>query len=170
MKMSFAKATKRSIDRLNSESGNAMIETLPIMVIFVWLLGFGLGFFGFVHTAIMNSMAARTYAFETFRNRADVTYFREETTNGQVTHYQSFGNRFHAVNNETNALNKDTQLATVRPISFGVKEATSKSSVLDHNAKIYEIAGRNRKGNVEASPAWVMVGYGICLNVQCGDQ
>ncbi len=155
--------------RLANERGNAMIETLPILLIFVWLLGFGLGFFGLVHTAIMNSMASRTYAFETFRNRSDLTYFRDEKTNGEITQYRKWGNRFHAVNNETNPLNKNFTTATVRKISFGVTEATSKSSVVDHNSNIYQIAGRNRKGQVEASPAWVMVGYGICLNAQCGD-
>jgi hypothetical protein len=145
-----------------------MIETLPLLVIFVFLLGFGLGFFGIVHTAILNSMAARTYAFETFRNRADLTFFRDSTA-APFYHYKNIGNRIHNINSENDDGSRAIALATTRNLTFGVSEPTSKSSVEAHNFKIYDIAGRNRKGGVEASPAWIMVGYGICLDAGCGD-
>ena len=42
------------------------------MVIFVMLMSFGMGLFGVVHTAILHSIAARTYSFETFRQRTNL--------------------------------------------------------------------------------------------------
>jgi hypothetical protein len=158
--------------RFHNQRGNAMVETLPILIIFVVLLSFGLGFFGFVHTAVMNSIASRTYAFETFRNRSDVTFFRDRKAQDMYTHYQNIGNRFHTIDSEKKIGNSlgEGQFATTRDIAFGRKIATSGASSLDHNVKIYTISGRNRKENgVQASPAWVMVGYGLCIDANCGD-
>ena len=165
----IAGGTQKS--RLGNERGLAMIETLPILIIFVVLLSFGLGFFGFIHTAIMNSMAARTYAFETFRNRSDVTYFRDRKANNIFTHYKNMGNRFHTIDSEAKIGQNlpEGQYATTRDIAFGRKIANSEANENDHNRKIYEIASRNREG-VEASPAWVMVGYGLCIDAKCGDK
>ncbi len=148
-----------------------MIETLPILVIFVVLLSFSLGFFGVVHTAIMNSMASRTYAFETFQNRSDVTFFRDRRGAQGLLQHLSAGNRFHTVDSELNldkSLGPETH-ATTRPIAIGRRAPTSAASELDHNQNIYTLAGRNRRGGVEASPAWIMVGYGLCINAGCGD-
>ncbi|MCB0350137.1 MAG: hypothetical protein KDD38_03070 [Bdellovibrionales bacterium] len=158
-------------NRLTNNSGTAMIETLPLLIIFVVLLSFGIGFFGVVHTGIMNSMAARTYAFETFSNRSDVTFFRDRRSDGIMLQYSAFQNRFHTVDSELNQDNRlgDATFATTRNIAFGRKIASSQASESDHNVNIYTIAGRNRKGGVEASPAWIMVGYGICINSKCGD-
>lgn len=147
-----------------------MVETLPILIIFVVLLSFGLGFFGFVHTAVMNSIASRTYAFETFRNRSDVTFFRDRKADDVYTHYQNIGNRFHTIDSEKKIGNSlgVGQFATTRDIAFGRKIASSGASALEHNVNIYTISGRNRKGGVQASPAWVMVGYGLCIDANCG--
>jgi hypothetical protein len=158
---------------IKSNKGMAMIEVLPLLMIFVFLLGFGIGFFEFVHTAIMNSMSARTYAFETFDNRSDVTLFRDVKSD----HYTSFtkvGNRFHSTQSELHLNETGNGLyATSREILAFRRDdrdrVLANVTVEDHNTKIYEIGARNRKGGVEASPAWVMVGYGICVNAQCGD-
>lgn len=162
---------KKNCSLLANHRGLALIETLPILIIFVVLFGYGLGMFGFVHTGIMNSMAARTYAFETFRNRTDLTYFRDEKSDDSYLDFSKIGNRIHSISSEKNidrSLGED-QYATTRPLVLGRREPDSKSKADDHNNKIYEIVGRNRKGGVEVSPGWVMVGYGICLNLRCGD-
>ncbi len=165
---------------LKNNSGSAMVETLPLLVIFVVLLGFGLGFFGIVHTAIMNSMASRTYAFETFRNRSDLTIFRDSDTNvNNDPQFSQVHARFHAVNDEH--INPATQTglyATARQLTFAPSTAppkaqgsgsggSSSSPILAHNSGIFGIAPRNQSLGV--SPAWVMVGYGICLDANCGD-
>lgn len=153
---------------LKNEHGLAMIETLPILIIFVVLLGFGLGFFGVVHTGIMNSMAARTYAFETFHNRSDLTLFRDRDG---LFHHLNHGNRFHAIDSEMNiskTLGEGT-FATTREISFPRRTPSTAADEQQHNIDIYLIQGRNRQGGVEASPAWIMIGYGMCIDAQCGD-
>lgn len=156
--------------KLRNQKGLAIIETLPILVIFLVLIAFSLGFFGIVHTAILNSIAARAYAFETFRNRADLNYFRDSgiPTDGAGQLYKAKGFRFHATNDERRAPFEEGTFATARPLAIGREVQSSGAGINEHNKLIFEIEGRNRMGGVEASPAWIMVGYGICLSAQCG--
>lgn len=156
--------------RLQSQKGNALLETLPILVIFTLLIAYSLGFFGVVHTGILNSIAARTYAFETFRNRTELKMFRDTVAPGEVhTEHWTLGNRMHAITSEKNADGSlgDGQFASSRPLAIGRKVASSDAKQSDHNVGIYNLDARNRKVNV--SPAWIMTGYGICLNADCGD-
>lgn len=145
-----------------------MLETVPLLVIFVVLTSFGMGFFGVVHTAILHSIAARTYSFETFRQRTNLYYFREDGTGtsvGTAINYQSKGWRYHAIQNETDKRNKF--VPTTRPIGMGRVTAAIDSSKATNNEEIYNILPRNERTSV--NPVWVMVGYGICLNATCGN-
>lgn len=153
---------------LRNQRGTALIETIPLLVIFVMLTAFGLGIFGIVHTGVLHSIAARTYTFETFRNRANLYYFREDGSGlevGKSLNYTKKGWRFHAVQNESDQRNRF--VATVRPVSFGRPLEAADASQDVHNSTIFSLPGRNDK--VSVNPAWVMVGYGICLNAQCGN-
>lgn len=163
------KALKKS--RLNNEKGMALIETVPILVIFIILIAYGLGFFGIVHTGVLNSISARAYAFETFRNRANLVYFRDRRTGEGFSHFANIGTRFHTINSELKAgpAQTDGQFATTRPLTLGRRAPDAVARESDHNERVYSIERRNRKGGVETSPAWIMVGYGICINAGCGD-
>lgn len=161
----------RRKNKLKDQSGMALIETIPILVIFLMLIAYGLGFFGVVHTGILNSISARAYAFETFRNRNNVTYFRDSGTSG-FSHFANIGARVHTVNSEskaTEAAVEDGQFATTRRLAFGREVADVATTEGQHNERVYSIEQRNRKGGLEASPAWIMVSYGICINSVCGD-
>jgi hypothetical protein len=153
-----------------NQKGLAMIETLPILVVFLIFIAYGLGFFGIVHTSILNSIAARAYAFETFRNRTNLEYFRDSgnPSNGAMV-YTPVGHRFHTINDETIDFNDGDPgpFATTRKLAFGREVDPSGATVTDHNEKIFTIGFRNR--SVEASPVWIMIGYGICINAACGD-
>lgn len=158
------KANDRKL--LNNEKGMATLEALPLLVIFLVFISYGMGLFGVIHTGILYSIAARTYAFETFRNRTDLTYFRENPSGGgKPAHYKNMGMRFHVIQSDK-ATAEEIQ-ATSRPISIGRAAASTSSSATDHNSKIFAMQSRNQ--SVGVSPAWVMVGYGLCLNVTCGD-
>lgn len=163
MKTQFQKCRK-------SQKGLATIEALPILVLFLTLLGYGLGLFGVVHTSILNSIAARAYAFETFRNRVNLDYFRDRASGDEIL-YSNIGNRVHAINDESQATNTGAPnvTASTRTLAIGRKVAPSVASQSDHNEKVFNIEYRNRQGGVEVSPVWVMVSYGICLNSKCGD-
>jgi hypothetical protein len=156
----------KAIKILSNQKGLAMLETVPLLVIFVVLTSFGLGFFGIVHTAVLHSIGARTYAFETFRQRANLYYFRENLSGlSRPINFQKKGWRYHAVNHESDQ--RERFVATTRPIALGRSIAASDTNDQTHNQQIFEILPRNQRINV--NPAWVMVGYGICLNAGCGN-
>lgn len=56
---------KRQRSSINNEKGMAVLEMIPILVVFVLFINFSLGFFGAIHSGILNSIASRNYAFET---------------------------------------------------------------------------------------------------------
>lgn len=155
---------------LKNERGMATLESIPLIVIFVMLLGYGLGLYGVVHSATLNSIAARTYAFETFRHRADLTYLRDRGGNAKLA-YDNIGFRYHAIGFSGTS---ERFQAPQKPITIGRNVKNRELALLNsqnlrlHNEGIYEIQSRNQKSSV--SPAWIMVGYGICLNSKCGGE
>lgn len=151
---------------LNNEKGLAILETVPLIVIFVMLLSFGMGFFGIVHTATLHSIGARAYAFETFRGRTNLTYYREDGSGLDTPfNFTNKGWRYHAVQHESDP--RSRFVATARPISIGNNQPAGDPSVESHNVNIYQLPTRNQK--ISVNPAWVMVGYGICLTAVCGN-
>src|SRR5262245_46731048 len=114
------KKSPRSTSLLKNQRGIALLETVPLMVIFVMLMSFGMGLFGMIHTGVLHSIAARTYSFETFRQRWNLYYFREDgsgLTAGKSIHFSKKGWRFQAVQHENDQ--RDLFIATVRPIALG---------------------------------------------------
>lgn len=165
---------------LKSNRGNAMIEVIPVLAIFVLLINFALGFFGIVHTGILNSIAARNYTFETFRNRANLSTLRDTedtayqiaSSGGKVT-YSHIGFRYHAVISDERQGN-DTFYVTRRPARFseignpeifGSENHTRIKGVVE-GEKASEVLGEERDAGV--NPAWVRTLYGICMNSDCG--
>lgn len=161
----FSRHIKNS--RIGNEKGLAILETVPLIVIFILMISFGMGFFGIVHTAILHSIAARTYAWETFRSRSNLYYYREDGSGlERPFNFTNKGWRYHAVQHESD--DRDFFVATTRQISMGSNSAPEGDMAKEtHNQGIFQILPRNEKINV--NPAWVMVGYGICLNAQCGN-
>jgi hypothetical protein len=158
-----------ALKTLNNEKGMAMIEAVPLLVMFIVLLSFSLGFFGVIHTAILNSIAARAYAFETFRDRTNLNFFREDGSALKSLgplYLGVKGFRYHAIQSE-NPGGRQLFIPTVRGIAMGKEEPEKPSGKDLHNQQIYNILQRNER--VEVNPVWVMVGYGICLNSACGE-
>lgn len=155
---------RRSI--LKDERGMALLETVPLLVIFMMLISFALGLFGYIHSGILHSISARTYAFETFRNRTNLNYFRENLS-GLTTpfYYSKKGFRFHLITAPGDPRLKF--VATAFPIKIG-NPLEEKGSAAIHNNKVFDMQARNQ--NVEVSPAWLMVGYGMCVTHACGDK
>jgi hypothetical protein len=151
---------------LNNERGMALIETIPLLVIFMLLVAFGVGMFGAIHTGILHNIAARTYAFDTFHNRTNLNFYRDEGTGiNNPLWLGKKGWRFHAIQADGAPLNNF--YASSRPLRFDRQIAETSSSIEEHNVKIFNIKERNQE--VSVSPIWVMVGYGMCVNAQCGD-
>jgi hypothetical protein len=147
---------------IGDERGMAMIEAVPLLVIFVTLIAYGLGMWGSVHTGILQSIGARTYAFESFRNKTNLTI------GPNSAHYANIGIRYHGINDRPNPV--PLLMAAQRPIALGMDVERLPARRSDHNSRIFEISGRNDEGGVEVHPIWIMIGYGMCLNANCGDQ
>lgn len=158
---------------LTNERGVAMIEIIPILTIFVVLINFSFGFFGIIHSGILQSISARNYSFETFRNRANLTYLRD--TERTRPNYAEVGFRYHSVIKEDISISGDRQdwIVTQRPIKMSdVTEVKDPKN--DDHLKVPTIIERKLatdSGFEEGiNPVWVRVIYGICLNVSCGGQ
>ncbi len=153
--------------QLKNNKGFASIEATVLMVLFVSMLYYTFGFFGIVHTGILHNIGARTYAFETFRHRSNVMYFRSNNA-AAVLHYYNHGMRLHGVNTDTQA-NPDTQIATERPISMGLELDEKGRKPSTHNNDIFQkVPANGRNTSIAVNPVWIMTMYGLCLNSECG--
>lgn len=152
---------------IGNEKGLAILETVPLIVIFILMISFAMGFFGIVHTATLHSIAARTYAMETFRSRTNLYYYREDGSGlDRPFNFTQKGWRYHAIHHESDQ--RDLFVATARQISMGSNSAPAGDTAKEtHNQGIYQLLPRNEK--ISVNPAWIMVGYGLCLNAQCGN-
>lgn len=160
---------------LKNEKGMATIEVIPLLLVFVYMLCFEFGMFGIIHTGIMQSMAARTYAFETFRNRTNLTYFRDNNANFFV-HFRNTGTRTHGIASEL-ATDEDKQtegIASERPLRVGIPlqpDESSRKNLALHNEKVFDqalVGPQKRNQVVGVSPVWIQIEYGMCLNTRCG--
>lgn len=147
--------------------GMAMVEAVSLIVIFVMLTGYMLGMWGAVHSGILRSIAARTYAFETFRNRTDLRIFRENTTGSEVLSLVNFGVRIHGINDKPR--NDLASYPTPMPLAIGITPPQKTGSLSVHKQNIEANgATQNRRYSISVSPIWIMINYGICLDAQCG--
>lgn len=153
-----------------SEKGMATVEALPLLIVFFIFTGYGIGMFGVVHTGILHSIAARTYAFETFRHRTNLNYFRENKLEAtRPEHYASLGVRLHGVQHES--ARGQYAFATERPIAFGYSKEVLGRDVSTHERLMGEIRpGERAPSSTSVNPVWIKVQYGICINSQCGQQ
>lgn len=162
-----------------NQKGNSTLEMLPVLVIFLLLVNFGMGFFGIIHSGILNSIAARNYAFETFRNRTNLNYLRDENSTQNV-YYSKLNFRLHGITDE-NAQANHWQ-ATKRPIRFtdvNTGVTNSSTTLNDHNTVRLNMTDDTKRtseyfqgqtaqdNNDGVSPVWIMTSYGICLNPVC---
>ncbi|MFN7727830.1 MAG: hypothetical protein ACK5P7_01600 [Bdellovibrio sp.] len=169
--------------RLSSQRGIATIELVPVILMFAMMFNFTLGFFGVIHSGILNSIAARNYTFETFRNRANLNYLRDidPTSDTMKSNYSKVQYRFHGIITEGRGEElQDKWPVTRRPIKFtdlknGVENVGSSS---DHKQLVRQVADTGKvsdiftgktpdEGRSGVSPVWIQVLYGICLNSKC---
>lgn len=155
--------------QLKNEEGMATIETLPILIIFVMLVAYMMGSFGIIHTGILHSIAARNYAFETFRHRANLVYFRDDAK-AEVLNYAKIGTRFHGIAPETYKTDDG-----FRPTQRSISMVMTTDPVNEKNENLHNsILGQVRDGvrvkeTAAVNPVWIKVQYGICMDANCGD-
>jgi hypothetical protein len=186
--LNFKNKTRKFKD---TEKGMAMIEAIPVLFMLVVLFNFSLGFFGAIHSGILNSIGSYNYALETFRFRSNLMYFRPGADN---INYSTSKNRVHGVTKEGNELSASTPEeksrwpATVRPITFNFvkndakKGLSSLTNVCDDNGcRTFDASTSTNIWNakseyepvdgtvIQTPRIWVKTVYGICITADCGE-
>lgn len=151
-----------------NEKGIASVEAALLLSIFVVFMTYCVGTFGVIHTGVLNSISARAYAFETFRNRANLTYFRD-TPVAAPEHTIKAGVRVHGVTSEKEIGSGNSQwIVTDRTLSKGRDVAEVKRNRPTDDSKLNEL-NENKRETGEVNPVWIKTVYGMCLNQECGD-
>jgi hypothetical protein len=178
-----------------SERGTAIIESLPVLFMLVMVFNFSLGFFGAIHSGILNSIGSYNYTIETFRFRSDLMYFRPGAPISQ--NYLLSHNRVHGTTQEgsesTTAESKGSWPATLRSITFNYSTSDSSKNLSRALASLNDGGNEADKrhygerstatniwhatsdyapeenDSIQTPRIWVKTIYGICLNADCGD-
>jgi len=156
---------------LKNEKGFAVIESIMILFIFLIMFWYSIGFFGITHTAVLQSIASRNYAFEIFRHRSHLWYFRSNSDLA-LRYHQGYVNRLHGTNNEIAATGTDKQqYATERRVAMFKRndEEPLGRSQNDHAQATTSISSGTRNSTISTDPVWIRVQYGICLTAACGE-
>ncbi len=173
LKLNFKIRSKKK----KNNKGMALIEALPVLFMVILVFNFSLGFFGAIHSGILNSIGSYNYTMETFRFRSNLMYFRP---GAGPSHYAKSMNRVHGVIGD-GSTSKDTKKgkwpATIRSISVsGVDKLENKYlDKADHNKASQTSVWRaiasytaNSEDEAPVTPEiWVKTVYGICLNADC---
>src|SRR5437879_5404516 len=125
MKMNKKKNLKKS------EKGFAILEAIAFLMIFVILVAYVIDFFTVIHSGIVNSIAARTYLFETFQHRSKLVWLRYDSKDkGPRYRYTDEHERFHAVTEEFQDANDDQIRPSARTLTQ-VKNDVTEGQVND---------------------------------------
>jgi hypothetical protein len=169
-KIKRMKNTYRRYSRKN-QYGIGMVELIPVLLSFALILNFTLGFWGVIHAGILNSIAARNYAFETFRWRSQLNRLRDDPSSERNVTYFLKGLRYHAIVAEGSPA--DQWFVTTRPIKFSNLGLSleSNDSVDDHS-RVFQVRDPGSAKDVYDSGegignVWLRTVYGLCLNAQC---
>ena len=157
--------------RRKKQAGLGMIELIPVLLSFALILNFTLGFWGVIHSGILNSIAARNYAFETFRWRAQLNRLRDDPHSERNVTYFLKGIRYHAIVAEGSPV--DQWYVTTRPIRFSDRGLGLESTDSpDDHSRVFQIkdpgSAKDVYNNGEGiGNVWLRTVYGICLNAGC---
>lgn len=158
---------------IHNQNGMAVLEMIPIMIIIVVLMNFAYGFFGVIHTGILNSIAARNYAFETFRHRSSLLYFRERSADdNNLDTYHSLHARYHGIASDRRNPSSTDPVATEREISFTEGFGNPDIKGLSPSVHLQEVLsirddGTRYNDKEGVNPVWIRPMYGLCLNAKC---
>lgn len=171
-------------NKRKNQKGMAFVESIPVLFMVVVVFNFSLGFFGAIHSGILNSIAAYNYTMETFRFRSNLMYFRPGDRSNK--HYANAMNRVHGV--AADGIDKDDTAkrvwpSTVRSIAMarnaaklgeGTKDGRVYNKASENNRDGQNVWGvradysPNSKDSTKETPEiWIKTVYGICLNAEC---
>jgi hypothetical protein len=168
------------------QKGMAVIEAIPVLFMLVVIFNFSLGFFGAIHSGILNSIGAYNYTVETFRYRSNLMYFRPGADSKKNYHLAM--NRVHGVikdgSEESPNDARGSWPATIRDVSFNYINGVAQGGIAEAAANEADrgYAGRTSTTNVwfanstyapstgssiQSPRIWIKTIYGICINADC---
>ena len=150
---------------LKNQKGIATLEAALLLSIFVVFMTYCVGTFGVIHSGIVGSISARAYAFETFRNRTNVTYFRDFRT-ADFDHTAKYGLRAHGIISEKSIGENEWSVAH-RKMAQG-RDVAQVAETLNNPNENNLFESKREPGQVNSVRIKTL--YGICLNYNCGDQ
>lgn len=155
----------------HNQKGMAILETVPMVLIFITLVGFTLGFYGVTQRMILASIAARSYGFELIRHRTNINYLRD-VRDGGVHSYHLTKSRLFASRGSSGTTNDF--VAEKMPISFPPRNPAGLGSEDAHNTSAYEDLSRGALQNKRNTKhlfdrVWIKNSYGICIDSGCGE-
>ena len=161
----------------------ALIEAIPVLFMMVMLFNFSLGFFGAIHSGILNSIGAYNYTIETFRFRSNLMYFRPGV---EKANYKVSANRVHGVvkdgTEQSAAEAKGVWPVTVRDITFNYDKSRADRNLANATENDRNYAGRSSQSNIwfatsnyspmtgnsiQTPRIWIKTVYGICVTADC---
>ena len=157
-----------------NQKGFATIELVAFLILFVAMTGFLFGFWGVFHAATLNSIAARAYAYETFRHRTHLNYFRIEHPDSDYRHFYNIGFRRHHIVDGDGGSSGDDFYARFEFLSLNLGLGDADENEPDSNYRnetLYqEIQTASRYSRQGVNPIWFKINYGICIHPGCGDE
>lgn len=177
LKLNLRKKRKIVLKKPKNNKGMALIEALPVLFMVVLIFNFSLGFFGAIHSGILNSIGSYNYTMETFRFRSNLVYFRP---GGGTANYAKSMNRVHGVTGDGYGARdsvKGKWPVTVRSIAMsgadklkGSTEADGHSLAAKQTSVWRAVSSYTANSEDEAPQTpeiWIKTVYGICLNAEC---
>ncbi len=184
--------TRKNRKFKKSEKGMAIIESIPVLFLLVVVFNFSLGFFGAVHSGILNSIASYNYTLETFRFKSNLVYFRPGAAG---TNYLKSQNRVHGTVQEGSVAqaggkeDKGKWPATMRGITLNYEKGNARRGLANVNTAGGTESDRNFGGkesstniwfadskykpvegtSIQTPRIWIKTVYGICLTTDCGE-
>lgn len=153
------------------QRGMAVLEIVPVIIVISVLLRYTYGFFGVIHGATVQSIAVRNYTFETFRHRFRLDMLREADYSQKNKYLK--GVRVHGVRDENSmSVNGDPQWHVARRnIMFpsGNVQDDGQSNFQQRMNQQNKIAYGSQNTDIDASPVWLAIRYGICIDYKCGN-
>ena len=154
------KSLKNKGSLFKNSSGIAVVEMLPLLMVFIMFFGLTFGFWQAIHSGTLQSIAARHYAFEVINNRTNLFYGRDEApdpdnppTLSDKNYYKKNGYRYFSV------VKYQPGIPSPNPDPAKKKLNLFGGSPLN----IDDVSGGEK-----ASPIHLKQAYGICLNLHCG--
>lgn len=166
-----------------NEKGMAVFEAIPVLFITVLVFNFSLGFFGAIHSGILNSIGSYNYTIETFRFKSNLMYFRPGNAG---VFYKKAMNRVHGTVQDGGESDSSRQTdiwpATIRGVTFnydskpiqlknGQNEADRKYASTPTGNNVWRASSTyvpDQGGEPIQTPRiWIKTVYGICLNAEC---